>query len=415
MQAQNINVGALSPAGHSEPAASFSDAANALAASFLGWTLDAFDFFVFVFVLTKAAAEFHVKLETMEKVIPITLAFRPVGAFIFGLAADRFGRRRPMMANLVFFSAMEMLSGWAPNFTVFVIARALFGVGMGGEWGVGASLAMEKVPARWRGLLSGFLQQGYSTGYLLAACCYRFMPADWSWRTLFYIGGLPALLAIFIRMRVKESAVWQRHKHADWGQLWRGIARNWPLFLYLTLLMTMMNSISHGTQDLYPTFMERERGFTRNQRANVAILHNIGALLGGICFGLLSDKFGRRRSMCAALILALAIVPLWSGGATLGWLALGAFGVQFMVQGAWGVIPAHITELSPSAVRGFLPGFAYQCGVCLAGYVVAFQGNLAARLNSFSTAMAWTAVSVFIAGIAVIAFGPEKKGGDFTA
>jgi SHS family lactate transporter-like MFS transporter len=389
------------------------DASYAVMASFLGWTLDAFDFFVLVFVLSKAAADFHVSLrDQMTLAITVTLAFRPLGAIIFGLLADRYGRRRPMMANLIFFSAMEVCSGLAPNFVTFMIFRALFGIGMGGEWGVGAALSMEKVPARWRGVFSGFLQQGYPCGYLLAACCFRFLPADWSWRSLFIIGGLPSLLAIFVRYKVKESEAWRRTRSANWRGLGRTVIQHWKIFLYLTALMTMMNFASHGTQDLYPSFLEQERHFTKAQIGDTAIMYHLCALLGGISFGLLSDRIGRRRSMALALLLAIGLIPVWSGRAGAEFLVLGAFLIQFAVQGAWGVIPAHLTELSPNAARGFLPGFAYQCGVLIAGNAAHIEAQLSKR-SSYSSAMAETALVVFCVGIVVILLGPERKAVEF--
>src|ERR1700716_3061817 len=220
----------------------------ACGASFLGWTLDAFDFFLVVFALTAIAKEFHKTDAEMALTITVTLAFRPIGAFIFGLMADRYGRKLPLMIDLVFFSIVEVLSGLAPAYTTFFILRALFGIGMGGEWGVGASLAMEKAPAGHRGVLSGLLQEGYATGYLLAAICYFFVFPRWGWRPMFFIGGLPALLAIFVRFRVKESRIWEETRHESWGQLGRGIISHWKLFVYLTLLLMMMNFVSHGTQ-----------------------------------------------------------------------------------------------------------------------------------------------------------------------
>ncbi len=382
-------------------------------ASFLGWTLDAFDFFVLVFVLSKAAADFHVSLkDQMTLAITVTLAFRPLGAVIFGLLADRYGRRRPMMANLVFFSVMEVCSGLAPNFATFMVCRALFGIGMGGEWGVGAALSMEKVPPRWRGIFSGLLQQGYPCGYLLAACCFRFLPADWSWRSFFILGGLPALLAIFVRYKVKESDAWRRTRPETWAGLGQAITQHWRLFIYLTVLMMMMNFASHGTQDLYPNFLEQERHFTRAQIGNTAIIYNLGALFGGVCFGLLSDRFGRRRSMVLAFLLAVGMIPMWCGDLGGRWLVPGAFLIQFLVQGAWGVIPAHITELPPEAVRGFLPGFAYQCGVLLAGNAAHIEAQLSKHGN-YSSAMAATAFTVLCIGALVIILGPERKGADF--
>jgi len=389
-----------------------SDYLNALVASFLGWTLDAFDFFVLVFTIPAIAKEFHTDIPAVAGTIAVTLAFRPVGAFIFGLLADRYGRRLPLMLDLVFYSVIEVLSGLAPNYTTFLVLRALFGIGMGGEWGVGASLVMEKVPPRWRGVLSGLLQEGYAVGYLLAACCYFTVFPSWGWRPMFFIGGLPALLALFVRYRVKESAVWQQTRQKSWGGLGRAIVSNWKLFLYLTALMMMMNFASHGTQDMYPTFLKEQRGFAAREVAVIAIIYNIGALLGGIVFGQLSDRFGRRRGMMTALLLAMVLVPLWAYAPGTVLLVVGAFLIQFMVQGAWGVIPAHITELSPDSVRGFLPGFAYQCGVLLAGSVAYIEAVFARHLT-YATAMAVTALTVFAVGVVVIALGPERRGATF--
>jgi len=391
-----------------------SDARNAVLASFLGWTLDAFDFFILVFVLSKAADTFAVSMAKMTLAITVTLMLRPVGALLFGLLADRFGRRRPMMWNLVFFSVMEVLSGFAPNYTSFMICRALFGIGMGGEWGIGAALSMETVPARWRGIASGFLQQGYPTGYLLAAFCFRFLPSSWSWRSLFFIGGLPALLAIFVRFRVKESAVWRQSRRHDWAHLGRAIASHWKIFLYLTLLMTIMNFASHGTQDLYPSFLEQQRHLPKTQVANIAIIYNLGAILGGATFGLLSDFRGRRRAMALAFVLAALLIPLWTSGATIATLVLGSFLMQFMVQGAWGVIPAHITELAPDSVRGFLPGFAYQCGVLLASNSAHIEAKFA-KNGDYATTMASVALTVFCVGFFVILLGPERRAAAFAA
>ena len=398
----------MTPAGHEES----KDYLNALIASFLGWTLDAFDFFVLVFAVPTIAEEFHVDLTEIAKTIAVTLAFRPVGAFIFGLLADRYGRRLPLMLDLVFYSVIEVLSGLAPDYKTFLILRALFGIGMGGEWGVGASLVMEKVPPKWRGVLSGILQEGYAVGYLLAACCYFFVFPKWGWRPMFFIGGLPALLALFVRFKVKESAVWERTRPPNWSGVGRAIVSQWKLFLYLSCLMMMMNFASHGTQDMYPTFLKLERGFSPRQVAVIVVIYNIGALVGGILFGLYSDRFGRRRGMATAFLLATVMIPFWAYAPNTPLLVLGAFLMQFMVQGAWGVIPAHITELSPDSVRGFLPGLAYQCGVLLASSVPYTVAVFSKSLN-YSTAMALTALTVFLLGVAVILLGPEKKGAPF--
>jgi SHS family lactate transporter-like MFS transporter len=386
----------------------------AVIAGFFGWTLDAFDFFLVVFTLTAIAKEFHKSDAELALTITVTLAFRPVGAFIFGLLADRYGRRLPLMIDLVFFSIVEVLSGLAPNYTTFLILRALFGIGMGGEWGVGASLAMEKVPPRLRGMLSGLLQEGYAVGYLLAALCYFFVFPRWGWRPLFFLGGLPALLTLYVRWGVKESEVWERTRHASWGELGRGIASNWKLLLYLIALMAMMNFASHGTQDMYPTFLERDWGFSPQKRALITAISMVGAITGGILFGLLSDRWGRRRAMILAFICAVLIIPLWAFAPSLALLIAGAFLMQFMVQGAWGVIPAHITELSPDSVRGFLPGFAYQCGVLIAGTIAYIEAVLAAR-TSYSRAMALTALIVFSVAAVVTALGRERRGITFGA
>jgi len=380
----------------------------AVVAGFLGWTLDAFDFFVVVMTLTAIAKEFGRSDAEIALSITLTLAFRPVGAFIFGLLADRYGRRLPLMLDLIFYSIVEVLSGLAPSYWSFLVLRALFGIGMGGEWGVGASLVMEKVPARLRGVFSGLLQQGYAAGYLLAALCYLFVFPRWGWRPMFFIGGLPALLALYVRFQVKESEVWQRTRHHDWAGLGRAILSHWKLFFYIWVLMTMMNLVSHGTQDLYPTFLQRDWGFTPERRAILTVIASVGALTGGVLFGLYSDRIGRRRAIVLALAGALVMIPAWAFAPSLPILVLGAFGMQFMVQGAWGVIPAHITELSPDSVRGFLPGFAYQCGVALAAVLPTFQAWFAVR--TYRVAMPITAGTVFVLCAIVAWLGPERRG-----
>jgi SHS family lactate transporter-like MFS transporter len=386
----------------------------AVLACFLGWTLDAFDFFLVVFALTAIAHDFGTTDAAVALSITVTLAFRPVGAFVFGLLADRYGRRIPLMIDLLFFSVVEVLSGLAPSYRAFLVLRALFGVGMGGEWGVGASLAMEKVPPRLRGVLSGLLQEGYAAGYLLAALCYFLVFPRFGWRPMFFVGGLPALLAVFVRARVPESEVWRRTRHESWGQLGRAIVRNWRRFLYLTLLMTTLNGVSHGTQDMYPTFLERDWGLAPAARAGLTALSMAGAIVGGVVFGLASDRVGRRAAMIVAFAGGLVLVPLWAFAPSIGRLVVGVVAMQFMVQGAWGVIPAHISELSPDAVRGFLPGFAYQCGVLLASSVVYLEALFASRA-SYATSMAMTAATVFVLAIVATALGRERRGIAFGA
>ena len=385
------------------------DHGRAVTAGFLGWMLDAFDFFLVVFCLTAIAKEFHRPDADIALSITITLAFRPVGAFIFGLLADRYGRRLPLMLDLIFYSIVEVFTAFAPNYTTFLVLRALFGIGMGGEWGVGASLAMEKVPVRLRGLLSGLLQQGYAAGNLLAAISYFALFERWGWRPLFLLGGLPALLAVFVRFGVKESEVWERTRHKTWAHLGRGIASNWKLFIYLMLLMTAMNLSSHGTQDMFPTYLQRQWHLGASDRSLITGFSMVGAIIGGVLTGLYSDRIGRRRAMITALALAILLIPLWAYSPSASLLYVGAFLMQFMVQGAWGVIPAHLAELSPDSVRGFLPGFAYQCGVLLSSSVVWIQAIYAQR-TSYATAMAFTAVTVFSAACIAVALGRERRG-----
>ena len=391
-----------------------SDHGKAVTAGFLGWMLDAFDFFLVVFCLTAIGREFHRPDKDIALSITVTLAFRPVGAFIFGLLADRYGRRMPLMLDLVFYSVVEVLTAFAPNYTTFMVLRALFGIGMGGEWGVGASLAMEKVPPRLRGVLSGLLQQGYAAGNLLAAICYFALFERWGWRPLFLLGGLPALLAVFVRFGVKESEVWERKRHGSWAHLGRGIASHWKLFVYIAILMTTMNLSSHGTQDMFPTFLQRQWNFGVSDRALISGFSMVGAIVGGVLFGSYSDRIGRRRAMITALLCAILVIPLWAYAPSVALLYAGAFLMQFMVQGAWGVIPAHLAELSPDSVRGFLPGFAYQCGVLLSSSVVWIQ-TIYAQRTSYAAAMAFTAVTVFVAACLATALGPERRGATFGA
>jgi len=385
------------------------DERSAVIASFLGWTLDAFDFFLVVFALTAIGQEFAKSDADIALSITLTLACRPVGALVFGLMADRYGRRLPLMLNLAFYSLIQVLSGLAPSYGTFLVLRAVFGIGMGGEWGVGASLAMEHAAPHRRGFLSGLLQEGYAAGYLLAAACYFLVFPRWGWRPMFFVGGLPALLALYVRFGVRESRVWERSREQSWSGLGRAIASQWRLFLYLTLFLAGMNLVSHGTQDLYPTFLQRDWGFSPVGRAGLTAFSMVGAITGGIWFGNLSDRIGRRRAIVRALVGALVLIPLWAFAPSLTLLVAGAFLMQFMVQGAWGVIPVHITELAPDAVRGFLPGFAYQCGVLLASSVAYLEALFAAH-TSYATAMALTAVTTFSLAAAVAAMGRERRG-----
>ena len=385
---------------------------HAVSASFLGWTLDAFDFFVLVFLVDVLAAQFHVSPSKIIFTTTATLAMRPLGALIFGLLADRYGRRVPLMANVIFFSVVELLCGFAPNYTVFLVLRTVYGIGMGGEWGIGASLAMESVPTKWRGTISGIVQSGYSCGYLLAAVAAKIVLPIWGWRAMFWAGGLPALLAFYIRWKVTESEVWKQQRMPGFRSIVRTALSNWRLFAYLVGMMSLMHFLSHGTQDLYPHFLKSEHGFSTSTVANIAILYNLGSLLGAVTFGRLSERIGRRRCLVAATLVAFCAIPLWAFGNGLTTLAIGAFLMQVGVQGAWGIIPAHLNELSPAALRGLIPGLAYQLGILVAAPVNNIEYALRDHFG-YAWALAGFEVVNIIALATVVSLGPERSGKDF--
>ena len=389
-----------------------SDRWHAVLAGFLGWTLDAFDFFVVIFLFDALAQHFHVSKADIVLSVTGTLAMRPVGALIFGMLADRYGRRRPLMANVVFFSTVELLCGFAPNFTVFFILRLLFGIGMGGEWGVGASLAMEHAPVRWRGVLSGILQSGYSYGYLLAAIAARVIFPNFGWRAMFWVGGAPALLALYIRSTVPESEAWQQHRAQSVGAIFAVMRQHWKAALYLVLMMTLMMFLSHGSQDLYPDFLRSTHGASSHTVAYIAMLYNVGAVLGAITFGQFSETVGRRRSMIAALTLSLVTIPTWTHAGSMLVIAISAFLMQAGVQGAWGVIPAHLNELSPHQTRGLLPGLAYQLGILIAAPVNTLAFALRAKIG-YAGALAIFESTTIVLLMIVLAAGREYKGRSF--
>ncbi len=382
---------------------------NAFLASFLGWTLDAFDYFILVFAVSSIAHDFGAKIIDVTVAITLTLAMRPIGAFIFGLLADRFGRRPVLMLDIILYSLVELLSGFAPSLAVLLVLRALFGIAMGGEWGVGASLAMESIPERSRGFFSGVLQSGYVVGYLLASIVYALAFPLVGWRGMFFIGAIPAFLVVFIRFGVKESSVWQQSRERG-ATIWATITKHWQLFIYLVILMTAVNFMSHGTQDLYPTFLQVQHKITPRIVGTVAIIYNIGALLGCILFGTLSQRIGRRRAIIIAQALALLVIPLWAFSSTLLWLTIGAFLMQFMIQGAFGVIPAHLNELSPDAVRGTFPGFTYQLGNLFAAANATIQANIAMNSGgNYGWALALITGIFLVVTIIVTALGKEAR------
>jgi len=388
-------------------------------ACFLGWSLDAFDFFILIFCMSAIAAEFQTKVSAVTEALFLTLAMRPVGAFLFGMLADRYGRRPTLMANIICYSVFELASAFAPSLKALLILRACFGVAMGGEWGIGAALAFETLPAKGRGFFSGLLQEGYVAGYLLAALTYAATFSHVGWRGMFVIGTLPAFLVIYIRSKVDESPAWKHGRAAATGPRIRGgdLLRFLPAFLFLVVLMFGFNSFSHGTQDLYPTFLEKNHGWSPQRVGAVAILYNIGALLGGICFGAWSERLGRRRAIVIAALLSLPVIPLWAFANSTVLLTVGAFLMQFMVQGAWGVIPAHLNELSPPAVRGTFPGLAYQLGNLLSSRNGVIQAQLAERRynGGYAPVLAWTVLIVVSLVVLVTLAGREAKGADLSS
>jgi len=391
---------------------------NTFIACFLGWSLDAFDFFILVFCVSALAAQFHMKPSEILEANFLTLAMRPVGAFLFGLMADRFGRRPTLMVDIIAYSVFELGSAFAPSFKSFLLMRALFGIAMGGEWGVGAALAFETLPAEGRGFFSGLLQEGYATGYLFASLIYFSVFSYVGWRGMFVIGALPAFLVIYIRTKVEESPAWLQGKTVRDAEsrLWRDIKSNVGLFLFVVLLMFAFNSFSHGTQDIYPTFLQKNMHFTPKTVGLIAIVYNIGALLGGVLFGTWSEKIGRRRAIVIAALLSIPAIPLFAFSHTAPMLALGAFLMQFMVQGAWGVIPAHLNELSPPAVRGTLPGFAYQVGNLLSSRNSVIQAKVAEGSygGSFAPVLGWTVLIVAALVALVTGLGRERRGADLS-
>jgi SHS family lactate transporter-like MFS transporter len=388
---------------------------HVVAASFLGWSLDAFDFFLLVFVLRDIAEEFHTEISNVTIAILLTLAMRPIGAFIFGRAADRWGRRPTLMVDVLLYSILELASGFAPSLTVLIVLRALYGVAMGGEWGVGASLTMESIPPHARGFVSGLLQSGYPTGYFIAAIVYGGLFPIIGWRGMFMVGVLPALLVLYIRRSVPESPSWSKEAAVERGGTLTVLKSHWRLGIYAVALMTAFNFFSHGTQDLYPTFLQVQHKMSPHAVGIIAVIYNIGAICGGILFGTLSERFGRRRCMIVAALLSLPVIPLWAFSDSAVLLAVGAFLIQFTVQGAWGVVPVHLNELSPDTARGTFPGFVYQLGNLLASVNATLQAAIAEHFGgNYGLALAVVAGSMALIIALLAQVGSEAKGVAFS-
>jgi MFS transporter, SHS family, lactate transporter len=384
----------------------------AIAAGILGWTLDAFDFFVVVFMVETLATHFQIGKSSIVLSIGATLATRPVGALLFGTLADRYGRRKPLMAVIAYFSLIEVLSGLAPNYQVFLVLRLLYGIGMGGFWGVGASLTLESAPNRWRGLLSGLLQGGYPLGYLLAAVAARLILPAYGWRAMFWAGLVPGAITMWVAYKSPESQAWKQHQVGSVKAIAAEVWNYRGVFVYLVLLITLMIFLSHGTQDLYPDFLKTAHHVSANSVAYLAMFYNVGALVGTICFGGFSERFGRRRAAIASLCLCAIVIPFWAFGHTLVILAIAAFFMQVGVQGAWGVVPVHLNELSPDAVRSLFPGLVYQLGVLFGAPTNTIEYALRDRVGYQWALTSFEAFTV-VALVIFFAFGPERKGRSF--
>jgi SHS family lactate transporter-like MFS transporter len=393
------------------------DQRNAFLAALLGWTMDAFDYFLLIFVITEVAKDFDTSPEKVTVATTLTLIARPVGAYLFGVWADKAGRRVPLMIDVLFYSVVEFISGFSTSLTMLLVLRFLYGLGMGGEWGLGASLAMEKIPVAKRGFFSGLLQVGYSIGYLVAAVAYFVITPLFGWRGLFMFGAVPGLIALYIRYRVGESEAWERTNERL--QVTRTPLRRVFFdrkvlirFVYLVLLMTAFNFMSHGTQDVYPTFLKKGLDHSPHYAVGVAVVYNVGAIIGGMLVGALSQRFGRRRAIVGSAILALVALPLFAYSKTTAFLLISSFLMQFFVQGAWGVIPAHLTEMSPDAIRGFYPGVTYQLGNLLAALNLPLQEHLADS-HSYSFAFAVVVAPTLLAVVLLTAFGKEAHSVEF--
>jgi len=383
-------------------------------ASYLGWTLDAFDFFLLVFLQSAIAKEFGTDIKAVSEALFFTLAARPLGAFVFGLLADRFGRRPILMIVILLFSGFSILSGFTPTLWSLLLIRGLFGFAMGGEWGVGASLVMETIPPRLRGPVSGLLQSGYPSGYFVASLAYFLFFDHIGWRGMFMLGVIPALLVFVIRMHVHESPAFEARRGRVRVDAIRELARHWKIALYVVVLMTAFNFFSHGTQDLYPTFLQKQHHFDTRTTGLLAIVMNLGAIVGGLSFGIWSERIGRRKAIIIASLLALPVIPLWAFSATPLMLGLGAFLVQVAVQGAWGIVPVHLNELSPALVRGMFPGFAYQLGNLIASRNGPLQAGFAeAHGDNYGLALALVAGVAAVVLVVLTALGPERRDIDF--
>ncbi len=385
---------------------------HVVSASYLAWTMDAFDFFLLVFVIKDIAGEFKVGIPTVTLAVTLTLACRPIGAFLFGRLADHFGRRPILMINIAVYSLLSFSTAFVPNLLVFLLVRAAFGIGMGGIWGIGSSLSMETIKPESRGVVSGLLQSGYSMGYLLASVVFGLLYVHVGWRGMFMVGIVPAMMLIpYVFAKVPESPAFQG-KHVRKASTFEVLRKHWKLTLYAIAMMSVFNFFSHGSQDFYPTFLQKVHGLNPGAVGTIAIIYNIGAVIGCLLFGSLSQRFGRRRMMITSALLAIPTIWLWAYSPTVAMLTLGAFMINFFVQGCWSIIPVHLNELSPSEARGTFPGTVYQFGNLVASSNLTIQALIVERTGDYGFALA---IVVFCAAVGIslmLAFGPEAHSVD---